>query len=139
MSAVCYVPIVDTCYVTCNTRMYRLNPGWVQETVGKILKTKIFCLYRDSSPRPHSPQLSRYTDYGASALTKPWNTVETKSHMLSSRIRVTNVADTARKLLEHGDGWNSNADLVHMMLSTKTDLRSNFRDVLAHGHFAHLL
>ena len=47
-----------------------------------------------------------------------------------------NVADTARKFLEHGDGWNSNADLVHMMLSTKTDLPSNFRGVLAHGHFA---
>ena len=61
-----------------------------------------------------------------------------KSHMLSSRIRVIAVADTARKLLEHDDGWNSNADLVHMMLSTKTDLPLNFQDVIAHGHFTHL-
>jgi hypothetical protein len=53
------------------------------------------------------------------------NTVETKSHMLSSRIRVINVADTARKLLEHGDGWNSNAELLHVMLSAKSDLPSN--------------
>ena len=33
-----------------------------------------------------------------------------------------NVADTARKLLEHGDGWNSNTELVYIMLGTQTYL-----------------
>ena len=66
------VSTVDNSHVTCGTRMYRLNPEWVQETVRKFWRQKVFCLYRDSSPRPHSQQLSRYTVYGASALTKPW-------------------------------------------------------------------
>ena len=50
-----------------------------------------------------------------------------------------NVADTARKLPEHGDGWNFNADLVNMMLSTKADLPSDFRDVPSYCYFAHPL
>jgi len=136
MSAVYYVSIVDNCYVTCNTCMYRLNPGWVQEPVVKFWRQKSFAPTGIQAP---DRTARSYTDYDASALTKPWNTVEINSHMHSSRIRVINVADTARKLLEHGDGWNFNPDFVYMMLSTKTGLPSNFRDVLAHGHFPHLL
>jgi hypothetical protein len=84
--------------------VYVPTESWVGPRAGrKVLKTKFFCLYRDSSPRPHSPQLSRYTDYDASAL-QSHGTLEIKAHMLSSRIRVIAVADTARKLLEHCDG-----------------------------------
>jgi len=130
--------IVDNCYVTCNTCMYRLNPGWVQEPVGKFLRQISFVSTGIQAPE-RTARIIVAMPTIMPRLTKPWNTVEIKSHMLSSRIRVISLADTARKLLEHGDGWNSNADLVHMMLSTKADLPTNFRDVLAHGHFAHLL